>query len=220
MTRRANVSGPEREIVLRADAARNRQLVIDAARELFQRHGIDVPLEDIARQAGVGIGTLYRRFPTRGDLTAAVFAEMVSAYATVVEDAASQEDPWRGITDLVIGACALQAADPALRDLLTMRFPESPELEPLFHVLQGRIEDLLTRARTSGAVRPDADAADLIFILLGNSALVRRMHERLPDAWRRYAILQLEALRARPAAQELPAPPTSDAIIEALRSPT
>src|SRR3954453_17400464 len=81
---------------LRVDAERNRQRVVAAAREAFAEFGLDVPLEDIARRAGVGVGTLYRRYPTRADLVAAAFEAKMTAYAEAAREALADPDPWRG----------------------------------------------------------------------------------------------------------------------------
>ncbi|MDH2413981.1 helix-turn-helix domain containing protein [Nocardioides sp. CER19] len=188
---------------LRADAARNRERIVEAACRLFQEHGLDAPLEDVAREAGVGIATLYRRFPTRGDLTAAVYERIMSDYSATVERAAAQPDPWEGLSALVIGLCELQASNAALRDLVTMRGPESidPERQSL---TQGRLEALVTRAQEAGRLRPDVEVTDLVLVLLGNAEIVKRTAGQGSVAWRRYAALQLEALRSRPDPAALP----------------
>jgi AcrR family transcriptional regulator len=81
---------------LRVDAERNRQRIIAAARQAFADLGLEVPMEDIARRAGVGVGTLYRRYPTRGDLIAAAFETKMTAYAEAARQALADPDPWRG----------------------------------------------------------------------------------------------------------------------------
>ncbi|NNG38411.1 TetR/AcrR family transcriptional regulator [Flexivirga sp. ID2601S] len=212
-----NTSHPEACAPLRADAARNRTKVIEAACEQFRQGGLDIPLEDVAKAAGVGIATLYRRFPTREELIAAVFEELFASYRPVLEDAVGQDDPWTGVVRLVNGLCALQAAGAGLGDLVALRFPSSPAMEQLRLHVESQLEGLLDRARASGQLRPDADLSDLMLIFLGNAEVVRRTAQHAPDAWQRYAALQLESLRARPDAAPLPAPLTAEQRVAVLK---
>jgi len=91
---------------LRADARRNRGRILDAARDAFGERGLDVPLEDIADRAGVGIATLYRRFPTREALVAASFEAKLAAFAEAAEQALDSPDAWAGFAGFVVWACA------------------------------------------------------------------------------------------------------------------
>src|SRR3954447_25042958 len=98
-------------MTLRADAARNRAAIVGAARQVFAEQGLDAPLDDIARRAGTGNATLYRRFPTRGDLVAAVFADRMEEHLDAVEAGLAEPDPWRGFASYVIAVGAMQARD-------------------------------------------------------------------------------------------------------------
>lgn len=207
----------EGSTALRTDAIRNRQRIIEAATELFREQGIDVPLEDVARRAGVGIATLYRRFATRAELTAAAFEAMVGTYVTVVERAVAAADPWEGVVTLVNGLCELQASDAALRDLVTMSFPESPEIDRLMIAAQDQVSALFERAQAAGRLRRDAEPTDIALVLLGNVEIVKRTSDLAPDAWQRYAALQLEALRQREDAAPLPRSPEHDQLVRSLR---
>ena len=109
---------------LRVDAERNRGRIVEAAQAAFAEQGLDVPLEDVAEDAGVGIATLYRRFPTRDDLIAACFERRVAEYARVAEEALEAPDGWSGLCAYVEQICAMQAADRGLKDVLTRTFPE------------------------------------------------------------------------------------------------
>lgn len=100
---------------LRADAARNRAAIVEAARAVFAEHGLDAPLDDIARLAGTGNATLYRRFPTRGDLVEAVFAERMAEHLEAVQSSLADPDPWEGFASYFRAAAAMQAAIAALR---------------------------------------------------------------------------------------------------------
>jgi AcrR family transcriptional regulator len=202
---------------LRSDAARNRERIVQAACRLFQEEGLDVPLEDVAREAGVGIATLYRRFPTRGDLTAAVYERTMSEYAAVVQRAADEADPWEGITALMFGLCELQASNAALRELVTMQAPESAEAERRSLETQRRLETMVERAQELGLLRLDVGLTDLALVLLGNAEIVKRTAGQGSTAWRRYAALQLEALRSRPDPSPLPPAPSPEIVRGALR---
>src|SRR6266566_3882151 len=94
---------------LRRDAQRNRDAILAAARQVFCDHGLEAPLEEIARRAGVGIGTLYRRFPSRVELLDAVLADTVQAHVDAAEQALAMNDPWDGFTYYLEETCRLQA---------------------------------------------------------------------------------------------------------------
>jgi AcrR family transcriptional regulator len=96
---------------LRADARQNRDRIVEVARALFAERGLDVPMAAIARRAGVGVATLYRRFPTKESLVAEVFADQFAACVSVVDEALADPDPWRGFCTLVEKVCAMQAVD-------------------------------------------------------------------------------------------------------------
>lgn len=98
---------------LRADAIRNRDAILTAAREVFAEHGVEASLEEIAARARVGIATLYRRFPSRQHLVGAAFVEKIAKYAQAAEDALAIADPWTGFTSFVQTICDLQAGDAA-----------------------------------------------------------------------------------------------------------
>src|SRR3954454_3456682 len=103
---------------LRADAARNRAAIVETARSVFAEHGLGAPLDDIARRAGTGNATLYRRFPTRGDLIAAVFADQMSAHLDAVETALADPDPWHAFASYIEAVTAMQARDLGIADLV------------------------------------------------------------------------------------------------------
>src|SRR6266540_3225598 len=114
---------------LRRDAQRNRDAIVAAARQVFCDHGLEAPLEEIARRAGVGIATLYRRFPSRVQLLDAVLADTVQAHLDAAEQALATHDPWDGFTSYLEQTCRLQAADRGLNDAMGMRFPRAATVE-------------------------------------------------------------------------------------------
>src|SRR3954451_9496870 len=121
--------GEARERQLRQDAARNRERIIEAAREVFSEQGLQAPIEEVARRAGVGIATLYRRFPTRPELITCAFAAKMQDYAEATEEALAYDDPWEGFCWYVERLCEMQAADHGFTDVLTMPFPSALEFE-------------------------------------------------------------------------------------------
>ncbi|AQA01134.1 TetR family transcriptional regulator [Mycobacterium sp. MS1601] len=194
---------------LRADAALNRDRILDAATELFAARGIAVPLDEVARHAGVGVATLYRRFPTRADLAAATFERNLSRYTDAVDRALADADPWRGFRTLVYDLCQLQASDAGLRELLTMSFPASSIIEKQSGEALAKLGALMERAKAVGALRPDLVPGDVVVMLLGNAAVVTATPESAPGAepWRRFAALILNAFAVTPSEVLPPAQP-------------
>src|SRR5688572_30625533 len=96
---------------MRADARENRARVLTVARELFAERGLDVPMAAIARRAGVGIATLYRRFPTKESLVREAFTEQFALCQAVIDEALTDPDPWRGFCTVIEKVCLLQASD-------------------------------------------------------------------------------------------------------------
>src|SRR5450756_2928067 len=111
----AGVEAADTSKPLRVDAARNRGRIVEAAQAAFAERGLDVPLEDVAGRAGVGIATLYRRFPTREDLIATCFERRVAEYARAADEALEAPEAWPGFCAYVERICAMQAADHGLR---------------------------------------------------------------------------------------------------------
>jgi AcrR family transcriptional regulator len=113
---------------LRSEAERNRAQIIAAARRLLGRGGVSVSMASVARDAGVGIATLFRRFPTKEDLVAAVFADRMDAHVAAAAAALDDPDPWHGLVGFLESVCAMQAADYGFADVLTMTFPTAKAL--------------------------------------------------------------------------------------------
>lgn len=193
---------------MRADARRNRERIVAAARAVFAERGLDVSLDDIAERAGVGIGTLYRRFPSREELVAAVFEAKLREYAGAAEEALPAAGTWAGFTAFVERICAMQAADRGFTDLVTMSLPGSPEAQRLHRRAQSATVDVIQRAQEAGVLREDFVPEDLLLILMANAGVVRVTRDVAPHAWRRTLALMLEACRAGHTGP-LPAAPTA-----------
>jgi len=165
-----------------------------------------VPLEDIARSAGVGVATLYRRFPTRTDLAIAAFERNMSSYIEAVDKALANPRPWDAFRGLVFELCALQASDPGLRALLTTAFPASSIIEQRAAESVDKVGEVIARAQRAGALRPDVGVSDFVVMLLADAGMLEATREHAPDAWRRFAALMVDAFRAGPH-EPLPPPP-------------
>ena len=181
---------------LRQDAQRNRERILEAARETFKEHGLDAPLEEIARRAGVGIATLYRRFPTRDALIEEVFVESVASFRDTAEEALQIEDAWTAFSTFIEQMCERQAENWGLKDLLCMRFPDSKLMEDARKRGRDTVRRLLARAQAEGAVRADVTAEDIEFVFWSNGRIIEGTREVAPNAWRRNLALMLDAFRA------------------------
>ncbi len=181
---------------LRQDAQRNRERILAAAREEYREHGLDASLEEIARRAGVGIATLYRRFPTRDALITAVFEDHIASFVQAGEDTLQIEDPWEAFETFVVRLCERQAADVGLKDLLCTRFPDSKILEDARRRGRTIVAKLIERAQDAGVLRSDVTPEDIEFVLWSNSRILEATHGVAPNAWRRNVALMLDAFRA------------------------
>ena len=200
---------------LRADAQRNRERIIAGAQEVFARRGLDVPVEDIAQHAGVGVATLYRRFPTRADLIAGAFEAKMTAYADAVTHALADADPWAGFCSFIGQVCAMQAADRGFAGVLTMTFPMARQFQAERDRAYQGFAELVRRAQSAGKLRADFVPEDLVMLLMANAGVVAGTASAAPGTWRRFAAYMVQAFSAA-SAEPLPAPPTPDAIYRAL----
>jgi AcrR family transcriptional regulator len=207
-------AGPGRP-VLRADAERNRQRLIAAARDVFAERGLDVPIEEIARHAGVGVATLYRRFPTRADLIAGAFEAKMAAYADAVTQALAAPDPWKGFCGYIERVCAMQAEDRGFGNVLTMSFPTAKQFEAERDRAYHGFLELVARAQAAGQLRSDFVAEDLPMLLMANAGVIAGTADAAPGTWRRFAAYIIQAFSARNT-QPLPEPPTRTAMYRAL----
>ncbi|MCU1426674.1 MAG: regulatory protein TetR [Actinomycetia bacterium] len=201
---------------LRVDAARNRDRILDAARLAFAEHGTDVALEEIARQAGVGIATLYRRFPTRAELFAAAFEPRKAAYIEATQVAQAEPDPWLAFSGFVRTVSAMQAADCGFADVLALNFPTTPELDRELRRATTGIGDVIERAQAAGVLRADFVLQDLVLLHMANAGVINATKKYAPKAWERFTTYMLDSFRA-PGASELPKPMTRSRLALAVR---
>jgi AcrR family transcriptional regulator len=203
---------------LRKDAQRNRDLLVAAARRRYAARGLDVPLEDIAKEAGVSIGTLYNRFPTRGELVEAALAGKVANAVELAEKASTMADPWEGFAWFIEHCCELQAADRAYNELCARALPDTPEIDRL----KARGHELVLRivgnAKESGQLRADFEEGDFAFVVWSTTTIINATAATAPDAWRRHLAFLLDGLRAG-AAHPLPGKALEpDEVAQAMRT--
>ena len=207
-----SVSGCEE---LRADAERNRQLLLQAAREVFADQGLDASSKEIARRAGVGIATLYRRFPTRQDLLVATFGPKLAAYTEAIDRALKDPDPWRGFCDYLTAITGMQQRDRGFRDILTHAFPDARVLRAQRDRVYHGVTELIERAKATGRLREDFVPEDVPLLLMANAGVVAATAEHAPESSDRLVGYLLQAF-ASAAASELPPPATPQRMYRAL----
>jgi AcrR family transcriptional regulator len=186
----------------RRDAQRNHARLRAAAREAFGELGTEATLEEIARRAGLGIGTLYRHFPTRADLLAAVFADEAARWHEAVRRALVTADAREGLRHYFVELSELHARYGALQPVLAER-EEAAEAQGEMRRLT---EELLLRAKREGALREDFELADLAMLLWSLTHLLELTAADAPSSWQRHLDFVLDGLRpAAASASALPA---------------
>jgi AcrR family transcriptional regulator len=197
---------------LRADAARNRQALIDAAQRLFTSRGLNVTLDDIAVEAGVNVATAYRHFANKHELARAFLQHILDQEIAIAEAAAAEGDPWRGLTDFLTGTLDLMAANRGLHDVFTASYG-GEWMDRLAERIDPLLQDLLARAQRAGAVRRDVAPPDLGVLLQMLAAVTDIDSPDLDTLLRRYLGLVLDGLR--PSRTRLPGTPPSTAEVHA-----
>ena len=183
--------------MLRSDARDNRDRAVQAARALFAEHGMGVTMREVARRAGVGPATLYRRFPTKEDLIDAAFAQEIRECREIVEEGCADPDPWRGLRSVIERITALNARNQGFVDTFLKARPDTHALVAHRAALVDMLRDLVRRARASGGLRADADIDDVVLVLNAGRALASGAPPARARAARRFAVLAVDALRAR-----------------------
>ena len=199
------------EVPLRADAERNRQRLLISAKELFAERGVDVTLDEIARHAGVGTGTAYRRFPNKDALIEALMADRIGELAAIAEECLEDPDPWRGLAGYFERALALQASDRGLKDVLFSPGRGRDRVAHARRSLAPIVTRLVRRAVDAGVVRGDIATSDVPVINFMLNTVVDFGRDVEPELYRRYLTIVLDGLRPREDPTPLP--------VEALKIP-
>ena len=181
---------------MRADALRNRQHLMTAAADLFAERGVDVPLDEIARRAGVSIGTLYNHFPNRGALLDAVLPDWVAGVDRLAEAALADPDPWRGFTGFMDGLFVIQARNRSMNDAIARTPVGQVDVAAECGRAGGVLESVVNRAREAGVLREDFGADDLA-TMIGAMSKVIALSNGDDAVWRRHLGFVLDGLRAR-----------------------
>jgi AcrR family transcriptional regulator len=199
---------------LRSDARRNRERLVASARELFAAHGVDVSVEDITHHAGLGMGTLYRHFPTKDELLDAVLEDAFAELVAAAEEAVANEDAWAGFTGFLERALAARAANRGLKDVLAAaRGQGAQRAEAMRARMRPLLRRLIQRAQEQGTLRADFAPEDLPLVFWTADRVIDRTAAVAPDYWRRYLGLLLDGLRTD-AATRLPHPPLTRAQLD------
>jgi AcrR family transcriptional regulator len=180
----------------RADARRNRERVIRAAAAVFADKGMDAGIPEIAQRAGVGKATVYRSFPSKEHLVAAVATERLDWITTLATQALTDDDPAAAFERVILAIAERQASDCAVAGSMAADI-HLPELDAARATTHAALDALVDRARDAGALRDDATAVDLKVLFTGIAHVLRESHEQDPAVWSRYGQLIVDALRVR-----------------------
>ena len=194
---------------LRKDAARNRALLIEAAREVFAERGLEASLDDVAHHAGLGVGTAYRHFANKYELAQAIFAEAVDQVIELAELGAQTADAWSGIVTFLEGTAEMQTADRGLREVL-MGVHDAAKMEQVHDRLTEPMRAMVDRAKDAGQLRQDVEVTDLGIVLLMLCTVADVTADAAPDLWRRYLPMLLDGLRT---GTDLPVPPVPEDVL-------
>jgi len=198
-----NASDVDPEPRLRADAQRNLDRILTAAREVFAEQGIDAPMTEVARRAGVGHGTLYRRFPTREQLMVTMIEQRLAEAAGAAEAAEAEDDAWSALVGMIELIGSMHAADRCVVESIEWEaVARAPQVLALKARLLNALGRLLRRAQDAGQARADLAPADLPHLISAATRAIPSCPEG-SDLWRRYLAVVVDGMRA-PAASPLP----------------
>ena len=186
---------------LRADARRNRELVLDAARAAFAESGPDVAVSEILRIAGVGSGTLFRHFATKHDLLLAVLEQTFDGLTDGISQALANDDPWEALVEVLTITAEMQARDQSFLQAVGPSLFAEPSLQARNEAMMGQLAALVARAQEAGVLRDDITAEDLPFVIAAVGGATDSCgggptgSAVSPQLWRRYLGIVLDGLR-------------------------
>lgn len=199
---------------LRRDAALNREKILRAAREVFGQHGLGVTLDDVARHAGVGVGTVYRRFPDKETLVRALFEQDLGIRQASAERALAHPDAWEGFVDFLMEMSADLAENRGLQEVIMLGSHSSEPIETVRGGMLPFLEALISRAQESGDLRAEITPSDVPVVVQMLSAASQFTQGKRPEIWHRYFEIVLNGIRQRPDNPPLTTPSLSNEMVE------
>jgi AcrR family transcriptional regulator len=187
---------------LRADARRNREKVLAAARAVFAEQGVDAQMDDVAKRADVGVGTVYRHFPTKEALLNALTDELFAVIAVHTRTLLTLADPWEAFTRALWFGAEKTAGDRAFTEIMAAQQKWPARTCPGKEDLLVTVGELMERCKAAGVMRPDAIVEDIGLLMCGVGS-ASQMEHPVPNAWRRHLAIVLDGLRAQAASGEL-----------------
>jgi AcrR family transcriptional regulator len=184
---------------LRKDAERNRQRILAAAGALFAECGLGATLDAVAERAGVGVGTVYRRFPDKEALIDALFEERIDQVVAIAEACSAMDDAWEALSCFFDRAITLHGQDRALKEIVFSTAHGHQRVASARDRIAPLVEALVARAHAAGQLRKDFQTTDTPIIQLALTAVIEYAGDVEPDLWRRYLAVMLDGLRAEAA---------------------
>jgi AcrR family transcriptional regulator len=189
---------------LRSDAQDNRERILESARALFATQGLNVSMREVARHAGVGPATLYRRFPTKQALVTEAFTEQLHTCRAIADEGLADPDPWRGFTQVIAKTCELHARNQGFTEAFMSAFPNAIDFAADREYTVNAISELARRAKDTGHLREDFALDDLILMLMANRGIQAPSPAARVAASRRFAAFIIQAFQTTPTRSPLP----------------
>jgi len=180
---------------LRRDAERNRQRILDAAREAFAEDGLSVTLDEIAHRAGVGVGTVYRRFPDKDELIDALFVDKMREFSALAETCMVMDDPWEALVTFLERATEAHACDRGFKQVALSGAQGCERIARARQLMFPLVSALVQRAQADGRLRPDLQPTDLPLLQLMLGSLSECTRDADPEVWRRFLGIVIDGLR-------------------------
>lgn len=192
----------------RADAERNRRRVVDAAVRVFAERGVDATLNDVAREAGVGVGTVYRKFADKAALLDALFEVKIEQLVRLADEASREPDPALALRGFVLAVMEARATDRGLGAVVMRTSRGESFAAALGRRLGPTVERLVDRAQAAGEVRAGFTGQDVCLLAVMVGTVADHTRDTDPDLWRRYAQILVDGTRPTASTEPLsPAPP-------------
>ena len=188
---------PSPDRPLRRDAERNRQRILEAARDAFADEGLSVTLDEIARRAGVGVGTVYRRFPDKEQLIDALFEEQMTKFAALANECLEDANPWDGLLRFLNQACHTHASDRGFKEVALSGAHGLERVARARDLMFPVVARLVRRAQEDGSLRPDIEPTDMPLLQLMLGSLSECTRDVDPEVWRRYLGIITDGLRTQ-----------------------